>query len=67
VRILETAGRLGLVSPQTAEALRAAYLALRAEWHRGVLDLPDTERAAQVLQSHREQVQLTWRDLFGTA
>jgi glutamate-ammonia-ligase adenylyltransferase len=67
VRILETAGRLGLVSAQTAEALRAAYLALRAEWHRGVLDLPDTERAAQVLQSHREQVRLAWRALFGTA
>jgi [glutamine synthetase] adenylyltransferase / [glutamine synthetase]-adenylyl-L-tyrosine phosphorylase len=66
VRILETAGRLGLVSFETAESLRAAYLALRAEWHRSVLDLPDTERAAQVLESHRDQVQVTWRALFGT-
>jgi glutamate-ammonia-ligase adenylyltransferase len=65
VRILETAGRLGLVPAQTADALRAAYLALRAEWHRAVLDLPDTERAAQVLHRHRDQVRETWRTLFG--
>jgi glutamate-ammonia-ligase adenylyltransferase len=67
VRILETAGRLGLIAPETADNLRAAYLALRAEWHRSVLDLPDTERAAQVLERHREQVQVTWRTLFATA
>jgi glutamate-ammonia-ligase adenylyltransferase len=65
VRILETAGRLGLVPAETADALRAAYLALRAEWHRAVLDLPDTERAAQVLHRHRDQVRETWRTLFG--
>jgi glutamate-ammonia-ligase adenylyltransferase len=64
VRILETAGRIGLIDPGTADNLRAAYLALRAEWHRSVLDLPDTARAAQVLESHREQVQVAWRALF---
>jgi len=65
VRILETAERLRLIPQEMARGLREAYLALRAEWHRAVLDLPDTERAAQVLERHREQVQLAWRHVFG--
>ena len=64
VRILETAERLGLLPVQVAEGLREAYLALRAESHRSVLDLPDTERAAGVLQSHRHQVREAWDQAF---
>lgn len=65
VRILETAGRLGLIPADQAERLRAAYLALRTEWHRSVLDLPDTERATQVLELHRATVQQAWHAVFG--
>jgi glutamate-ammonia-ligase adenylyltransferase len=65
VRILETAGNLGLLSVDTAQALREAYLALRAEWHRSALDLPDPARATQVLEAHRDLVRRTWRTLFG--
>jgi glutamate-ammonia-ligase adenylyltransferase len=65
VRILETAGNLGLLSVEIAQALRAAYLALRAEGHRSALDLPDPARAAQVLEAHRDLVRRTWRALFG--
>ncbi|MEZ5560110.1 MAG: bifunctional [glutamate--ammonia ligase]-adenylyl-L-tyrosine phosphorylase/[glutamate--ammonia-ligase] adenylyltransferase [Pseudomonadales bacterium] len=65
VRILETAERLGLLAARTAQSLREAYLALRTEWHRTVLDLPDSERAASVLTSHRELVGDAWRELFG--
>ncbi len=64
MRILETAERLHLMPAEMAQSLRGAYLALRAEWHRTVLDLPDTARAAQVLERHREHVQLAWRLIF---
>jgi len=67
VRILETAGRLGILAPATAQELTDAYLALRAEWHRGVLDLPDSSRAARVLDDHRTVVEATWRALFDVA
>ena len=67
VRILETAEQLDLLPAQMAEDLREAYLALRAEWHRSVLDLPDTERAAGVLESHRRQVQEAWDRVFAVA
>jgi glutamate-ammonia-ligase adenylyltransferase len=64
VRILATAGRLGILAPAIAEELTDAYLALRAEWHRGVLDLPDSSRAARVLDDHRTVVEATWRAVF---
>lgn len=67
VRILETAGRLGILTPATARTLTDAYLALRAEWHRGVLDLPDESRAARVLDDHRALVETTWHALFDAA
>jgi [glutamine synthetase] adenylyltransferase / [glutamine synthetase]-adenylyl-L-tyrosine phosphorylase len=67
VRILETADRLGLLPADAAGDLRQAYLALRTEWHRSVLDLPDTERAAEVLARHRDRVRGVWQDLFGVA
>lgn len=65
VRILETALRLELLPAEVARSLREAYLALRSEWHRSVLDLPDSERAAEVLASHRGRVRDAWRGLFG--
>jgi [glutamine synthetase] adenylyltransferase / [glutamine synthetase]-adenylyl-L-tyrosine phosphorylase len=64
MRILETAERLALLPGAVASSLRAAYLALRSEWHRSVLDLPDTERAAEVLASHRDQVRGAWDLIF---
>ena len=65
MRILETAERLELLTPAVAGDLREAYLALRAEWHRSVLDLPDTDRAADVLARHRDRVREAWINLFG--
>ena len=65
MRILETAERLELLTPAVAGDLREAYLALRAEWHRSVLDLPDTDRAADVLARHRDRVREAWMNLFG--
>ncbi|MFM8356018.1 MAG: bifunctional [glutamate--ammonia ligase]-adenylyl-L-tyrosine phosphorylase/[glutamate--ammonia-ligase] adenylyltransferase, partial [Gammaproteobacteria bacterium] len=64
VRILDVAGELGLLDGDTAAALRAAYLALRAEWHRSVLDLPDHHRAERVLEAHRATVERVWRALL---
>ncbi|HEX7034226.1 MAG TPA: bifunctional [glutamate--ammonia ligase]-adenylyl-L-tyrosine phosphorylase/[glutamate--ammonia-ligase] adenylyltransferase [Pseudomonadales bacterium] len=66
IRILETAERLELLPAPMAASLREAYLALRAERHRSVLDLPDTERAAEVLASHRDRVRGAWAWIFGT-
>jgi glutamate-ammonia-ligase adenylyltransferase len=65
MRILETAERLELLPAAVAGNLREAYLALRAEWHRSVLDLPDSDRAAEVLASHRDRVRDAWREVFG--
>ncbi|MFM7121575.1 MAG: hypothetical protein ACKOZX_15240, partial [Gammaproteobacteria bacterium] len=64
VRILDVAGEFGLLDGDTAAALRAAYLALRAEWHRSVLDLPDRHRAERVLEAHRATVERVWRALL---
>jgi len=61
VRILETAARVGLLDDDVAQGLKDAYLALRAERHRTALDLPDDERAAQVLERYREFVRTQWR------
>ena len=41
VRILEVAGSVGALSEQDAARLTSAYLALRGEWHRSVLDSTD--------------------------
>jgi glutamate-ammonia-ligase adenylyltransferase len=65
MRILETAERLELLPARIARSLREAYLALRSEWHRSVLDLPDNERAAEVLGSHAERVNEAWAEIFG--
>ncbi len=65
MRILETAEDRRLLPASVARGLREAYLALRAEWHRGVLDLPDNDRAAGVLASHRDRVAGAWQQIFG--
>ncbi|MDH3644076.1 MAG: bifunctional glutamine synthetase adenylyltransferase/deadenyltransferase, partial [Gammaproteobacteria bacterium] len=65
IRILETAERLRLLPGQMAQNLREAYLGLRSEWHRTVLDLPDSERAGQVLTQHRAEVRAAWQYVFG--
>ncbi len=67
IRILETAERLELLPARLAASLREAYLALRSEWHRSVLDLPDTDRASEVLASHRDRVREAWVQVFGEA
>jgi glutamate-ammonia-ligase adenylyltransferase len=64
IRILETVERLELLPARMAQNLREAYLALRSEWHRAVLDLPDNERAAQVLTQHRVEVRRAWEQVF---
>ncbi|HEY5679334.1 MAG TPA: bifunctional [glutamate--ammonia ligase]-adenylyl-L-tyrosine phosphorylase/[glutamate--ammonia-ligase] adenylyltransferase [Pseudomonadales bacterium] len=65
VRILETAERLDLLPANMARNLREAYVGLRSEWHRSVLDLPDSERAARTLMAHRSDVRDAWREVFG--
>jgi hypothetical protein len=55
-----------LLPAQVARSLRESYLALRSEWHRSVLDLPDNDRAAEVLASHRDRVRGAWSRIFET-
>ena len=64
VRILEAVERLQLLPAGAAVRLKDAYLALRAEWHRGVLDIPDRERASRQLSQYREDVRSTWNLVF---
>jgi glutamate-ammonia-ligase adenylyltransferase len=65
VRILETAAAVGVLAADEAKALTAAYLALRTEGHRAVLDLPDAERGADTLARHRDRVAAIWEARFG--
>ncbi len=65
VRILEAVEAARLLPGDAADRLREAYLSLRAEWHRSVLDIPDTERAAQTLSRYRDDVSAIWEDVFG--
>ncbi len=64
VRILEAAGRVGALTEQDATTLTSAYLALRSEWHRTMLDSIDRERSEQHLAGHREHVRRIWTQLF---
>ena len=65
VRILETAAAVGLLEKREAEALTDAYLGLRSEGHRSVLDLPDAARASDVLERYRETIRGAWGRLLG--
>ncbi len=65
VRILEVAGSVGALSEQDAARLTSAYLALRGEWHRSVLDSTDVVGSEERLASHRDEVRRIWVQLFG--
>ena len=65
VRILEAAAETGLLSPSDAESLTRAYLALRAQRHRNVLDLGDRGGADAAMAAHRQAVGRVWEQLFG--
>ena len=65
VRILEAAVAAGLLAEEDAERLVRAYLALRAQRDRNLLDLGADEGAAKVLEQHRGAVVKVWRQLFG--
>jgi glutamate-ammonia-ligase adenylyltransferase len=65
VRILDAVADAELLPADEAVRLKEAYLGLRAEWHRSVLDIPDTERAAQTLSRYRDDVQAAWEWVFG--
>ncbi|MEM8765872.1 MAG: bifunctional [glutamate--ammonia ligase]-adenylyl-L-tyrosine phosphorylase/[glutamate--ammonia-ligase] adenylyltransferase [Pseudomonadota bacterium] len=64
VRILDAVEAAQLLPAQAAARLKEAYLALRAEWHRTVLDIPDSERAARTLSRYREDVSAIWQGVF---
>ena len=64
VRILEVVDGLKLLPAGAAARLTTAYLALRAEWHRGVLDIPDRERSAEVLKQYQDDVRAVWQLIF---
>ncbi|MGE0624984.1 MAG: bifunctional [glutamate--ammonia ligase]-adenylyl-L-tyrosine phosphorylase/[glutamate--ammonia-ligase] adenylyltransferase [Pseudomonadales bacterium] len=64
VRILDAVDAAELLPRGGAARLKEAYLALRAEWHRTVLDIPDTERAAQTLSRYRDDVKAIWNSVF---
>ncbi|MCB1683601.1 MAG: bifunctional [glutamate--ammonia ligase]-adenylyl-L-tyrosine phosphorylase/[glutamate--ammonia-ligase] adenylyltransferase [Pseudomonadales bacterium] len=65
VRILDAVERLELLPSGAAGRLRKAYIALRAEWHRSVLDIPDRERASLTLATYRDEVRTIWTLVFG--
>lgn len=64
VRILDAVDAAKLLPRGAAARLTEAYLALRAEWHRSVLDIPDTERAEQTLSRYRDDVNAIWNSVF---
>lgn len=64
VRILDAVEAAELLPGQAAARLKEAYLGLRAEWHRSVLDIPDTERAAETLSRYRDDVRAIWESVF---
>ena len=67
VRILEAAAETGLLAPGDAESLTRAYLALRAQRHRNVLDLGDRGGADTAMAAHRGAVGRVWEQLFGAS
>lgn len=64
VRILEVVDRLELLPAGAAARLTTAYLALRAEWHRSVLDIPDRLRSAEVMKQYQDDVRAVWQLIF---
>jgi glutamate-ammonia-ligase adenylyltransferase len=66
VRILDAVEQVGLLPAAMTGRLRDAYLGLRAEGHRSVLDIPDRERSTGVLAEFRNDVRAAWRQVFET-
>jgi len=64
VRILDAVEGAELLPTSATARLKEAYLGLRAEWHRAVLDIPDDERAAQTLSRYRDDVRTIWNMVF---
>ncbi len=64
VRILQIAAAEDLISSENAGRLVKAYLELRSEIHRSILDQPDAQRARQLLQEHSGAVRKCWNELF---
>ncbi|MEJ2086970.1 MAG: bifunctional glutamine synthetase adenylyltransferase/deadenyltransferase, partial [Gammaproteobacteria bacterium] len=64
VRILDAVEAAELLTADEVRRLKEAYLGLRAEWHRSVLDIPDTERAALTLSRYRDDVRAIWDRVF---
>jgi glutamate-ammonia-ligase adenylyltransferase len=64
VRILESAGRTGVLEPRAAKVLTDAYLAFRARMHRNVLGLAVPEQEEAGLEEQRERVRGIWRELM---
>jgi len=64
MRILDQVAAVGLLPEDAVRRLQDAYLALRAEWHRSVLDLPDDSRASALLDTHRHCVADVWQLAF---
>ena len=67
VRILDAVEQAELLPASAAGRLREAYLALRAEWHRSVLDIPDRARAAETLARYRDDVEQIRELVFAPA
>ncbi len=66
VRILETAATVGLLSENDAESLIRAYLTLRAQRHRDLLDLSLSDGAGAAMATHIAEVTRIWQWLFGS-
>lgn len=64
VRLLDTLAQAGVLSAGDADALKAAYLALRARGHRQALAHADRLLAPDELGAEREAVQVIWRRLM---
>ena len=64
IRILDAVEHARLLPTSAVARLKEAYLGLRAEWHRSVLDIPDTGRAADTLGLYRDDVRAIWDTLF---
>ncbi len=64
VRILDAVEGSNLLPGEVAARLREAYIGLRSEWHRSVLDIPDQARASGVLAEFRADVRHAWQLTF---
>ncbi len=64
VRILESVGDAGVLDQDDADRLTWAYLALRAQQHRRMMDLGDHHVDEHVMASYRDTVSRVWEQLF---